>query len=73
MVIRDCAKFSFIPETDSVRETQMYEVLANNGNLGMKLSLAQILIITAIVYVCVYARVKYNWKELVFGDSALGC
>lgn len=49
MVIRDCAKFSFIPEIDVVGETQMYEILANNRNLWIKPSLAQILIVTAIV------------------------
>lgn len=41
----------FVPETDFVQETQMYEILANNRNLGIKLFLAQILIVTAIVYV----------------------
>lgn len=78
MVIRECAKFSFIPETDYVEETQMYEILANNRNLGMKLSLAQILIVTTIVCVCACvcvharARMKCNGEEMIFGDSVLG-
>lgn len=59
MVIRDHATFCFIPETlGFVQETQMSEILPYNGNFEIKLSFAQILIVTAIVcpYMCLCAH-----------------
>lgn len=54
MVIRDHATFCFIPETlGFVQETQMSEILPYNRNFEIKLSFAQILIVTAIVCTCV--------------------
>lgn len=52
MVIRDHAKFCFIPETlDFVQETQMPEILAYNRSFEIKPSFAHILIVIPIVCV----------------------
>lgn len=71
MVIRECAKLCFIPETGFVQEIQMHAILANNRNLGIKLfPCPDFNCYSHCVCGGVCTRVKYNWKEMIFGDSA---
>lgn len=67
MVTRDHATFCFVPETlDFVQETQMSEILPDNRNFEIKLSFAQVLIVTAIVCVpvCLCAHTCKVYLEI---------